>query len=126
MPKASQGSSTRGGDHGPVVDRSEELGDHTVNFLTFREDIDQTPLLKGLADDRCQCPHWGYVTKGSLTYRFADHEEVFEAGDAFYLPPGHIGVGNEPGTEYVQFSPTDELQKVSSVIMKNMERAQGR
>jgi ribosomal protein L16 Arg81 hydroxylase len=66
------------------------------------------------------------VTKGRLTYRFADHEEVFEAGDAFYLPPGHIGVGNEPGTEYVQFSPTDELQKVSSVIMKNMEQAQRR
>lgn len=126
MPKASQGSATQGGDHGAVVDRSEGLGDYTVNFLTFREDIDQTHLLKGLADDRCQCPHWGYVTKGRLTYRFADHEEVFEAGDAFYLPPGHIGVGNEPGTEYVQFSPTDELQKVSSVIMKNMERAQGR
>jgi hypothetical protein len=50
MPKASQGSSTQGGDHGPVVDRSEELGDYTVNFLTFREDIDQTPLLKGLTD----------------------------------------------------------------------------
>jgi ribosomal protein L16 Arg81 hydroxylase len=38
--------------------------------------------------------------------RFADHDEVFEAGDAFYLPPGHVGVQNEPGTEYVQFSPT--------------------
>ena len=71
-------------------------------------------------------PALGLRDQGRLTYRFADHEEVFEAGDAFYIPPGHIGVGNEPGTEYVQFSPTDELQKVSSVIMKNMERAQGR
>jgi len=123
MPKVSKDGATQGGDHGPVVDRSEELGDYTVNFLTFREDIDQTPLLKGLADDRCQCPHWGYVTKGRLTYSFADHDEVFEAGDAFYLPPGHIGVGNEPGTEYVQFSPTDELREVSAVIMKNMQEA---
>ncbi len=126
MPKVSEDSSTQGGDHGAVVDRSEELGDYTVNFLTFREDVDQTPLLKGLADDRCQCPHWGYVTKGRLTYRFADHEEVFEAGDAFYLPPGHVGVGNEPGTEYVQFSPTEELREVSAAIMKNLEAAQGR
>ena len=94
MAKASKDSATQGGDHGPVVDRSEELDGYTVNFLTFRQDMDQTPLLKGMPDDRCQCPHWGFVTKGSLTFRFADHEEVFEAGDAFYLPPGHVGVGN--------------------------------
>jgi hypothetical protein len=106
-------------------ERSEELGDYTVSFLTFREDIDQ-PLLKGVADDQCQCPHWGYVTKGRLTYRVAADEEVFEAGDAFYLPPGHTGVSNEPGTEYLQFSPADELLKVSAVIMKNMQQAQGR
>jgi hypothetical protein len=31
-----------------------------VDFLTFREDFDATPLLKGLPDDQCQCPHWGY------------------------------------------------------------------
>ena len=108
MPKASQDSSTQGGDQGAVVEGSEELGDCTVNFLTSRDDIDQTPMLKGLADDRCQCPHWGYVTKGRLTYRFADHEEVFEAGDAF-----------------MQFSPTEELRTVSEAIMKNMQGAQG-
>jgi hypothetical protein len=125
MPKVSKDAATQGGgDHGPVVDRSEELAGYTVNFLTFRQDIDQTPLLKGMPDDRCQCPHWGYVTKGRLTFRFADHDEVFEAGDAFYLPPGHIGVGNEPDTEYVQFSPTDELREVSAVIMNNMQAMQ--
>jgi hypothetical protein len=125
MPKASRDSATQGGDHGPVVDRNEELDGYTVNFLTFRQDMDQTPLLKGMPDDRCQCPHWGYVTKGSLTFRFADHDEVFEAGDAFYLPPGHIGVSNEPDTEYVQFSPSAELREVSAVIMKNMQDMQG-
>jgi hypothetical protein len=49
-------------------------------------------VLKGFPDDRCQCPHWGYVFKGKLTWRFADQEEVFEAGDAFYVPPGHTPV----------------------------------
>ena len=44
-----------------------------------------------------------------MTFRFADHEEVFEAGDAFYLPPGHIPTA-EAGTEFVQFSPAEELQ----------------
>ncbi len=124
MPKVSKESASQGGDHGPVVERSEELDGYTVNFVTFRPDLDQTPLLKGLPDDRCQCPHWGYVTKGRLTFRFADHEEIFEAGDAFYLPPGHIGVSNEPDSEYVQFSPSDDLRVVSETIMKNMQEMQ--
>jgi len=39
--------------HGPVEDRHEDLGDYTVNFVTFGQTIDATPLLKGLPDDRC-------------------------------------------------------------------------
>jgi ribosomal protein L16 Arg81 hydroxylase len=54
----------------------------------------------------------------------ATTKRSYEAGDAFYLPPGHIGVGNEPDTEYVQFSPSDELREVSAVIQKNMEQMQ--
>ena len=79
--------------------------DYTVNFVEFRQDIDATPLLKGLKDDRCQCPHWGYVLKGKMTMRFADREEVYEAGDAFYAPPGHSPVRHEPGTEIVHVQP---------------------
>jgi len=124
MPKVSKESATQGGDHGPVVEQSEELDGYTVNFVEFREDIDQTPLLKGLADDRCQCPHWGYVLKGRLTFRYADREEVFESGDAFYLPPGHVGVSNEPGSQYLQFSPSAELAEVSAMLMKNMQAMQ--
>jgi hypothetical protein len=124
MPKASRDSASQGGDHGPVVERSEDLGDYTVNFVTFREDIDHGPLLRGLPDDQCQCPHWGYVIKGRMTFRFGDREEVFEAGDAFYAPPGHIPVHNEPGSEYVQFSPADELRKTSEVIMQNLQAMQ--
>jgi hypothetical protein len=112
-------------DRGAVLDRYGEVDGYTVNIVEFRQDMDQTPMLKGLPDDRCQCPHWGYVLKGKLTFRFADHDEVFEAGDAFYLPPGHIGVQNEPGSEYVQFSPTKELKETSEVIMKNMQEMQG-
>jgi hypothetical protein len=126
MPKVSKNSATRGADHGAVADRSDDLMAYTVNFVEFRQDLDATPMLKGLPDDRCQCPHWGYVFKGRVTMRFADHEEVYEAGDAFYAPPGHIPVRNEPGTEYLQFSPTDELKKVQAVLYKNMEATRGR
>jgi hypothetical protein len=111
-------------DHGPVVDIHEDLGGTTVNIVAFREDADGTALLKGLPDDRCQCPHWGYVLSGRLTFRFADHDEVFEAGDAFYLPPGHIPLA-EAGSEYVQFSPTEELARTTETIMRNFRQLQG-
>ncbi len=125
MPKVSKDSATQGGEFGPVTDRSDEIEGYSVNFTTFHVDMDQTPVLKGLPDDQCQCPHWGYVVKGRLTIRSGDREEVFEAGDAYYLAPGHVGVSNEPGSEIVQFSPAEELKKTSDVIMKNMQAAQG-
>jgi hypothetical protein len=65
-------------------------------------------MFKGLPDDRCQCPHWGYVLKGKITFRFADGEETYEAGDAYYVPPRHLPVMFE-GCELVEFSPTEEL-----------------
>jgi Cupin domain len=124
MPKVSK-TSTEAKDHGPVLEHSDDIGDYTINFVTFRENIDQAPLLKGLPGDACTCPHWGYVIKGQLRFRQDGREEVFEAGDAFYLPPGHVGVGNEPGTEYMQFSPAGELSKVSAAMQKNMQAMQG-
>ncbi|MHC3467558.1 cupin domain-containing protein [Streptomyces sp. 7R007] len=121
MPKVSRESATQGGDYGPVVDHSEEFERYAVNFLAFREDVDHGPLLRGLPDDRCQCPHWGYVFKGTLVFRYADRDETYEAGDAFYAPPGHVPVHTAPGTEYLQFSPADELRRTSEVIMKNFQ-----
>jgi hypothetical protein len=124
MPKVSKDSATQGGEFGPVLDRSDQLEGYTVNFTSVREDIDLTSLMKGLPDDRCQCPHWGYVIKGGATFRYMDREEVFEAGDAFYTPPGHIPVKHEPGTEVVIFSPAGELRKVEAVMMKNLQAMQ--
>jgi hypothetical protein len=123
MPKVSK-ESAQVDQHGPVEDRHEDIDGYTVNFVSFGQDVDGTPMVKGLPDDRCQCPHWGYVFKGKVTYRFADHEEVFEAGDAFYLPPGHIPLADS-GSEIVQFSPTDELKATEEVMMKNMQEMQG-
>jgi len=123
MPKVSR-ESAQVEDHGVVEDRHADLDGYAVSFVTFRDDIDATPLLKGLPDDRCQCPHWGYVVKGRMTMRFGDREEVFEAGDAFYSPPGHIPVSHEPGTEIVQFSPSEELRLTAAAIARNMEALQ--
>jgi hypothetical protein len=124
MPKVSKESATQGGDYGPVIDRNEELEGYRIGFTTFREDLDATPLLKGLQDDRCQCPHWGYVITGKLTFRFGDRDETYESGDAFYTPPGHIPVKHQPETEVVMFSPARELRETEAVMMKNMQAMQ--
>jgi mannose-6-phosphate isomerase-like protein (cupin superfamily) len=124
MPKVSKESAAHVDDHGIVEDRHEDVDGYTLSFVEFRQDIDATPLLKGAPDDRCQCPQWGYVVNGRLTFRYADREEVFETGDAFYTPPGHVPVKHEPGTEIVMFSPAEELKQTEAVMMKNMQAMQ--
>jgi hypothetical protein len=99
--------------------RYEELGEYVVCFEHFREEADATPLFKGLPDDRCQSEHWGYVVKGSVSFRFADHEETFEAGDAYYAAPGHIPLVRA-GTEVIEFSPKEEYGRTMEVLGKNL------
>jgi Cupin domain len=125
MPKVSR-ETAEVEDVGILLDRSGELDGYCVDFLTFRQDIDASPMLKGAPGDACQCPHWGYVVKGRLRYRVGDSEEAFEAGDAFYLPPGHVPIANEPGSEFIQFSPTIELRATQEVMRSNMAALQAR
>jgi quercetin dioxygenase-like cupin family protein len=77
--------------------------------------------LKGLPDDRCQCPHWGYVVKGRVEFTFADgHTETYETGDGYYAPPGHTP-HLFAGSEVVEFSPTQELAETMEVVEKNAQ-----
>ena len=99
-------------------------GGYTVAFERYTQDADLTPFFAGLPDDRCQAPHWGYVLAGRLTFKFPDREETYEAGDAYYAPPGHTPVLYD-GTEVVEFSPTEELQRTMDVVTRNMEAASG-
>jgi hypothetical protein len=99
-----------------------ELGDYTVAFETYTADADLSPLFKGLPDDRCQCPHWGVVMKGKLKYSSADGDIVVEAGEAYYVPPGHLPY-LYAGTEVIEFSPTKQLHETLAVVEKNMASA---
>ena len=120
MPKVSRESAAHIDERGPAEDCHEDLDGYTVNFVSLHADMDLAPMLKGLPGDRCDCPHWGYVFKGRLIWTFGDREEVFEAGDAFYLPPGHIPLA-DAGSELVQFSPSEELRAVDAVMAENMQ-----
>ena len=86
--------------------------------------MDTRPLFEGLPGGSCQCPHWGYVIKGRARVIYADREEILEAGDAYYLEPGHNLVVEEDG-EIVEFSPAGEYQKTMEAVAENMQAAQG-
>jgi hypothetical protein len=109
---------------GVMEGRYEELDGYTVGFESFRERVDATPLFKGLPDDRCQSPHWGYVLRGRVTFKFADRDEVYETGDAYYAPPGHTPIV-EADTDIVEFSPTEEYGKTMAVLEQNLAAASG-
>ena len=105
-----------------LVSRSDEVDGTTIEFASFREDADATPFFEGLPDGRCQSRHWGYVLQGRVTFRYADRDEVYEAGDAYYAPPGHIPVVTA-GTEVIEFSPADEYAKTQAVLARNLAAA---
>jgi hypothetical protein len=98
-------------------------GGYSVGFETYTADADLAPLFVGLPDDRCQCPHWGYVIRGRVMFTYADdNSETYEAGDAYYAPPGHLPT-LYAGSEIVEFHPTDELMKTMEVVTRNMAAA---
>jgi hypothetical protein len=96
-----------------------ECGGMAIELGSWREEVDASPYFKGLPDDRCQCPHWGYVLQGQLRYQYVDHEEVYNAGDAYYAAPGHTPVLGA-NTEYVEFSPAEPYHQTAEVIERNM------
>lgn len=101
-----------------------EALDTTIGFESYSADADLRDLFKGLPDDRCQAPHWGYVVTGRLIFHTAGGPEEFVAGDAYYVGPGHTPE-LFAGTEVVEFSPTAELQQTMEVVNRNAEAMEG-
>jgi hypothetical protein len=120
MSKASRETATRSASGPGYEGRFVELGDYTVAFEEFSGGGDMAPLFRGLPDDRCQAPHWGIVVRGRLTFTYPDGQDVVEAGEAYYAPPGHTPA-TDPGTETIEFTPTGKLQETMQVVIKNVE-----
>jgi hypothetical protein len=97
-----------------------DLDGTTVGFETYTADADIAPMFAGLPDDRCQCPHWGYVIAGRVIFHTAHGDEEYVAGDAYYVHDGHTPE-LFAGTEVVEFSPTEDLARTMEVVAKNME-----
>ena len=66
-----------------------QWGNMNVSWNEYSEVPDQKSLFKGLPDNLCQCPHWGYVVRGSIRIKYRDYDEVINEGELYYVPPGH-------------------------------------
>jgi uncharacterized cupin superfamily protein len=118
MPAFSRDTAPNVQDFGPSEDRGGELDHYTAEFVSIRQAHSLAAMLRGLPGDSCQCPHWGYMLAGRITVTYADREETYQAGDAFYMPPGHVPAA-ESGTQFLQFSPTSELEVTLAAIQAN-------
>ena len=119
MPSISKSNAPNVDTIGPLTCHHDTFDGYLVAFSRFHEDTDATEVFRGLPDDRCQSPHWGYVLKGRVTFKFADRDEVYETGDAYYAPPGHVPLV-EAGTEVVEFSDAAQYAKTTAVIAENL------
>ncbi|CCK29932.1 hypothetical protein BN159_5553 [Streptomyces davaonensis JCM 4913] len=97
---------------GGVELRTQPIGGGlSVGYISLPQGTDMGPAMKGLPDDSCQCPHWGYLLKGRLRMLTPDGEDIYEAGQAYYWAPGHVPLALED-CEFVEFSPTEDFDKV--------------
>ena len=121
MPKVSRKTASHSVELEGLDVRLDHLkGGYSVCFEKHTAEAELSALFRGLPGDLCPLPRWGYVLSGKVSFVFSDRKETFEAGDAYYVPPGHIPV-HFAGTEIVEFSPTDVLEKTIEVVMSNLQ-----
>ncbi len=101
------------------------FGEMTVAYNQFPAGTDLSPLLQGLKNNSCHCPHWGYVVEGAMRMTYDDGTvELLEAGDVFYMPSGHTGI-IEKDLKIIDFSPQKEFNELFEHIGKKMTEMGG-
>ena len=101
--------------------RATPWGGMNCAYAEFGAGTDLTPVLQGLPDDMCPCPHWGFVIKGAIQVRYTDgRAETLRAGEVFYLPAGHT-VLFEEDSAFVEFSPERENAEVLAHVGRMMQ-----
>ena len=111
---------------GAVVRQKLDFGDATGygkiagEYFSLGAGTDIAPLLKGLENDLCQSPHWGYLIEGEITVTYTDGQaETVAGGDLFYWPPGHtVKVGRD--AEVILFSPQAEHCQVVDHLQRQL------
>ena len=96
------------------------FGGMTVCFNELPKGTDFTPLLQGLDNNSCHCPHWGYVLEGAMLVIYDDgKEELLTKGDVFYMPSGHTAIVKED-VKLIDFNRTKEFNEVITHVGMKM------
>jgi hypothetical protein len=112
---------------GAVARVATEFGDATGfgvmggEYFSLGAGTDIAPLLKGLKDDACHAPHWGYMLSGELVVTYTDGKvDTCKESDLFYWPPGH-SVRVVKDSEVILFSPQREHTHVMDHMLNAMK-----
>jgi hypothetical protein len=99
---------------GNIINMVDKWGGLALVINELPAGTDFAPLLKGLKDDLCQVPHWGYLEKGKIRVIDKFGKEVaIEAGGVFYMPPGHnVIVDGDAGI--IDFSPAEQMKDLNT------------
>ncbi len=91
-----------------------------AEYFSLGAGTDIAPLLRGLHNDACQSPHWGFLISGELVVAYVDgRTETVNGQDVFYWPPGH-SVRVVDDAEVVLFSPQVEHGAVLDHMVAQM------
>jgi len=97
-----------------------DYGPLAAEYFSLGAGTDIAPLLKGLDDDACQAPHWGFVMSGEVVVTYTDGSlETCVGDDLFYWPPGH-SVRVVEDAEMILFSPQVEHGAVMNHMIAAM------
>ena len=123
MPTVSRTTAETVNEYPVAVDRTSELDGYAVSFVDIKETHSLAPMLASLPGGHCRCPHWGYLFRGRMVVHYDGHDDVIDAGQAFYMPAGHVPEA-DAGTEFVIFSPAEELRETEEAIQRGMQASQ--
>ncbi len=98
--------------------RMADWGGITVAFEKAHKGQDASSMVKGLPDDRCQAPHWGYLFSGTMIVDYGDRQETIEGGEAYHVAPGHK-ITFETDCEALEFTPTEALNVTLDAARRN-------
>lgn len=87
--------------------RSAPAGDMLVGFERWPKGRVED-LFEGLPGKECHASHWGYTLKGKWRVRSADGERLVQAGEAYYLAPGHTLLEILEPVELIEFTPAKD------------------
>ena len=112
---------------GAIARQATNFGDATGfgkmagEYFSLGAGTDIAPLLKGLKDNACDAPHWGYMISGELVVSYTDGKtDTCKTNDLFYWPPGH-SVRVVADSEVVLFSPQHEHTRVMDHMLAAMK-----